>query len=163
SLIPTGTCAYARLDTVSGELTEYVLPGTIPAAFYRATDGTVWIPQSASALQQFDPVTLSVTTYRSLGTFSYADIVVGPDRAFWLAVFVTTRIVRYLPGASTETSWTIADPSLGQLQPSQIQFDDQGFLWISERTGNRMDRFDPINSVLYSYEGVTAPVHFEIF
>jgi streptogramin lyase len=163
SQIPAGTCAYARLDTVSGELTEYVIPGTIPSAFYRAPDGTVWFPQSASALQQFDPQTLRVTNYRSTGTFSYSDMVVAPDGAFWLSDFGNNRIVRWVPGDATETSWTLALPSLGLLQPSQIQFDDRGTLWISERTGARMDRFDPASNNLYSYQNFINPVHFDIF
>ena len=163
SQIPAGSCAYARLDTVSGELTEYVIPGTIPAAFYRAPDGTVWIPQSASALQAFNPQTLTVTSYRSPGTFSYADMVVGPDGAFWLADFGNNRIVRWVPGAPTETSWTFYDPSVALLQPSQIQFDEQGYLWITERTGNRVDRFDATTNTLASYQNILAPVHFEIF
>jgi sugar lactone lactonase YvrE len=163
SQIPAGTCAYARLDTVSGELTEYVIPGTIPSAFYRAPDGTVWLPQSASVLQQVNLQTLQVTNYRSLATVSYADMVVGPDGAFWLADFGDNRIVRYVPGATTETSWTLLDPSQGQLQPSQIQFDDQGFLWITERTADRVDRFDPTNNILYSYQNIIAPIHFDIF
>ncbi|HKD18701.1 MAG TPA: hypothetical protein VKG23_12695, partial [Thermoanaerobaculia bacterium] len=163
SQIPSGTCAYARLDTVSGELTEYVIPGTIPSAFYRAPDGTVWIPQSASGLQQFNPQTLQVTNFRSTGTASYADMVVGPDGALWLADFGNNRVIRYVPGATTETSWIISDPSQGLLQPSQIGFDEKGFLWISERTGSRMDRFDPVNNVFYSYENIPSPIHFDIF
>jgi streptogramin lyase len=163
SQIDAGKSIFARLDTVSGELTEYVIPGTIPAAFYRAPDGTVWVPQSASALQQVNLQTLSVTNYRSTGTFSYADMVVGPDGALWLADFGNNRIVRYVPGAATETSWVLFSPQSGLLQPSQIRFDEKGFLWISERVASRVDRFDPTNNVLYSYQNIPNPIHFDIF
>ena len=142
---PPERAPIARLDTVSGELTEYVIPGTIPAAFYRAPDGTVWLPQSAvRAAAGLNLRRRSRSpNYRSLGTFAYADMVVGPDGAFWLADFGNNRIVRYVPGATTETSWTFLDPSQGLLQPSQIQFDDQGFLWIAERTGQPRGPFRP--------------------
>lgn len=163
SQIPTGTSAYARLDTESGELTEYVVPGTIPGGFYRAPDGTVWLAQSASGLQQFNPQTLAVTIYRSTVTASYADMILGPDGAFWLADFGNNRIVRWVPGAATETYWVLFNPSQGLLQPSQIVFDDKGFLWIAERTASRVDRFDLGNSVLYSYQNIPQPIHLDIF
>jgi streptogramin lyase len=168
SQIPSGTCAYARLDTTTGDLTEWVVPGTIPAAFYRAPDGLVWLPQTAAVLQSFNLETLAVTNYRSPGTYSYADMVVGPDGAFWLADFGDNRIVRWMPGEATETSWTFYPLTGGRLGPSQVQFDDQGFLWISQRgtlsvVPNRVDRFDPATNTLYSYDNIANPFHFDIF
>ncbi len=163
SQINAGTCAYARLDTTTGDLTEWVIPGSIPANFYRAPDGLVWLPQSAAVLQSFDPNTFTVLNYRSLATYAYADMVLGPDGAFWLADFGNNRIVRWVPGAATETSWTFFPLASGRLNPSQIGFDAAGHLWIAERSGNRMDMFDPATNYLFSYSGFTAPIHFEIF
>jgi streptogramin lyase len=176
SQIPSGTSAYARLDTTNGQLTEWVIPGTIPAAFYRTPDRmSVWLPQSAAVLQHFtcsldetsiaDCPTdkLKVTNYRSLATYAYADMVVAPDGAFWLADFGDNRIVRWVPGADTETSWTFYPISGGRLNPAQIELDADGTLWMAQRSANRIDHFDPVSGKLYSYANITAPIHFDIF
>ncbi|HTY43045.1 MAG TPA: hypothetical protein VMH79_14320 [Thermoanaerobaculia bacterium] len=176
SLIPAGTCGYARLDTSTGQLTEWVVPGTIPATFYRSPDGLkVWLPQSAAILQELEcsdkvtpftscaPANIQVTNWRSSATYAYADMVVAPDGAFWLIDFGNNRIVRWVPEAPTETSWTFFPLTSGRLNPSQLAFDDQGMLWITERSGDRVDRFDPATNLLSTYTGILAPIHFEIF
>ena len=190
SLIDAGRSIFARLDTTTGALREWVLPGSKPAGFWRAPDGTVWIPQTDGRMQSFDPSIVQVdpktgnsvvdkttgflvggpvTDYRSHSadgttfTFAYSDIVYGPDAALWLTDFGNNRIVRYEPGADTETSWTFFDPNVARLNPSQIRFDENGILWISELSGGRIDRFDPPNNILASYGGFASPIHFEIF
>lgn len=163
SQIPSGTSAYARLDTTTNQLTEWVVPGTIPAAFYRAPDGLVWLPQSAAVLQSLNLDTLQVTNYRSTGTYAYADMVVAPDGAFWLADFGDNRIVRWVPGADTETSWTFYPISGGRLNPAQIGLDADGTLWIAQRSASRMDHFNPSTGILSSYGNFIAPIHFDLF
>jgi streptogramin lyase len=49
SQIPAGRCSIAKLDTTSNELTEWVVPGSIPAAFHKAPDGTYWVPVTGGA------------------------------------------------------------------------------------------------------------------
>ena len=66
------------------------------------------------------------STIGPLATFAYADMAVGPDGALWLVDFGNNRIVRYVPGAATETSWTFFDPAFGRLNPAEIRFDDAG-------------------------------------
>ena len=162
SQIPSGTSAFARLDTTTGALTEWVVPGTIPATFYRAPDGLVWLPQTAAVLQSLNLDTLELVNYRSANTYSYADMVVAPDGAFWLADFGDNRIVRWMPGDTTETSWLFFPLSSGRLNPSQIALDADGRLWITMRSADQVDQFDPATGNLYSYTGITAPIHFEI-
>ncbi len=168
--IPSGTCAYARLDTTTNQLTQWQVPGTIPAAFYRAPapDTKVWLPQSGAVMQSFDLNTLQVDNYRSSLTYAYADMVVAPDGAFWLADFGDNRIVRWVPGAATETSWTFFPLSGGRLYPSQIAFDEQGYLWISQRGSalfpvNAVARFNAATGELRNYTGITNPIHFDIY
>ena len=163
SQIPGASCAYARLDTSTGDLTEWVIPGTIPAAFYRAPDGLIWLPQSGAVMQSFNPETLEVINYRSPATYAYADMTVAPDGSFWLADFGDNRIVHWVPGAATETSWTFFPLTGGRLNPAQVELDASGNLWIAQRSANRVDRFDPVTNVLTSYGGVTNPVHFDLF
>ncbi|HEY1434461.1 MAG TPA: hypothetical protein VGG65_03745, partial [Thermoanaerobaculia bacterium] len=178
SLIPAATSAFARLDTTTGALTEWVIPGTIPATFYRSPDGlTLWLPQSGSVLQSMTcslptPTSwvncptenLQVTNYRSPGTYAYADMVLAPDGAFWLADFGDNRIVRWVPGALTETSWTYLDyVTFGRTNPSQIALDTDGTVWIAQRSADRIDHFDPVANLLYSYTNIVAPIHFELF
>ena len=168
SQIPAGSCAYGRLDTSTNQLTEWVVQGTIPAAFYRAPDGLVWLPQSAAVLQSLNLDTLEVINHRSPLTYAYADMVVAPDGAFWLADFGDNRIVRWVPGAETETSWTFFPLSGGRLNPAQIQLDADGTLWIAQRSANRIDHFDPVagnggspilagDRLVYVAECATAP------
>lgn len=163
STLPAGTCAYASLNTVTGALTEWVIPGSIPAAFYRAPDGKVWFPQSSSRLQSFDPATLQVVDYRSQATFAYADMAVGPDGVFWLADFGNNRIVKFDPKKPTEeTFWTFFDPSI-RLNPSQIELDEDGFLWLSLVSASSIARFDPNTNSLLSYPGLSQALHFDRF
>jgi streptogramin lyase len=163
SQIDAGYSAFGRLDTTTGALREWVVPGSRPAAFYRAPDGKVWLPQTNGRLQSLDLNTLQVVDYRSAQTFAYSDMVLGPDGALWLTDFGNNRIVRYEAGAATETSWTYFDPNTGLLNPSQIRFDESGTLWISEFSGARVDRFIPTTGLLASYSGFLAPLHFDIY
>ena len=139
------------------------MPGSKPAAFSLTSDEKVWLPQTNGRMQSVDLNTLDVVDYRSTLTFAYADMVVGPDGAFWLADFGNNRIVRYEPGAATETSWTFFDPNTGRLNPSQIRFDDSGYLWISQFSGAQMNRFNPATGELDAYTGFVNPIHFDIF
>jgi streptogramin lyase len=170
SQIDAGHSILGRLDTVTGQIREWEIPGARPAGFYRAADGKVWIPQTDRRLQSVDLTTLEVVDYRSgspegggTQTIAYSDIVAGPDGALWMTDFGNNRVVRFEPGASTETSWTFFDPALGLLNPSQIQFDGEGRLWISQFSGARMDRFDPATGELVSFFGFAGPIHFDLF
>lgn len=65
SLIDAGRSIFGRLDTVTGQLREWIIPGSRPAGFYRAPDGKVWIPQTNQRLQSVDLTTLEVIDYRA--------------------------------------------------------------------------------------------------
>jgi streptogramin lyase len=163
SLIDAGHSVFARLDTTTGQLREWIVPGSVPAAFYLAPDNKVWLPQTNGRLQSMDLDTLDVVDYRSSKTFAYSDMVVAPDGTFWLSDFGNNRIVHYTPGATSETSWTFFDPTVGRLNPSQIQFDDQGYLWMSLLSGSAMERFNTATGEITEYPGFTAPIHFNFF
>jgi streptogramin lyase len=169
SLIDAGRSIFARLDTTTGALREWVLPGSKPAGFWRAPDGKVWLPQTDGRLQSLDLETLQVLDYRSRSTdgtvftFAYSDVVYGPDGALWMTDFGNNRIVRYEPGADTETSWTFLDPNLGRVNPSQIQFDRDGRLWICQLSGSAVNMFEPATNILVIYTGFLSPIHFDIF
>lgn len=169
SLIDAGRSIFGRLDTATGQLREWIVPGSRPAGFYRAPDGKVWIPQTNQRLQSVDLTTLEVIDYRAGSvepggpqTIAYSDVVFR-DGALWMTDFGNNRIVRYVPGATQETSWTVFDPLVALLNPSQIQFDEHGLLWISQLTGQRLDRFDPETGVLESFLGFANPIHFDLF
>jgi streptogramin lyase len=169
SLIDAGRSIFARLDTVTGALREWVLPGSKPAGFWRAPGGLVWLAQTDGRLQSLDLDSLQVVDYRSRSadgkvfTFAYSGIAYGPDGALWMTDFGNNRIVRFEPGADTETSWTFLDPNLGRFNPSQIQFDQDGRLWICQLLGNSIDMFDPATNLLATYTGFLSPIHFEMF
>jgi streptogramin lyase len=168
--VDAGHSIFGRLDTATGQEREWEVPGSRPAGFYRAPDGKVWIPQTDRRLQSVDLDTLEVVDHRSgnadgtgTQTIAYSDILLGPDGALWMTDFGNNRIVRYEPGASQETSWTLISPTLALLNPSQIEFDGQGRLWISEFTGARMELFDPASGDIATFAGFLNPLHFDLF
>ncbi|HEY6066450.1 MAG TPA: hypothetical protein VIY96_09855 [Thermoanaerobaculia bacterium] len=163
SQVDAGHSIFGRLDTRTGQVREWEVPGSRPAGFYRAPDGKVWIPQTDRRIQSVDLTTLDVVDYRSTETIAFSDVVVAPDGALWMSDFGNNRLVRYVPGATTETSWSLFNPAIAILSPSQLQFDAQGRLWISEFTGARIDRFDPASGELVSYIGFLSPIHFQLF
>ena len=163
SQIPAGNCSIAKLDTVANQITEWVVPGSIPAAFYKAPDGTYWVPVSGAALLNVNFETKAATRYRSALTYAYADMAVAPDGTLWLADFGNNRIVRYVPGATEETSWTFFNSSQGRLNPTQVEIDDQGYIWMTQLSAGRIDRFDPTTGNLDSFYGVSNPIHFQFF
>jgi hypothetical protein len=161
--IDAGHSIFGRLDTTTGQVREWEVPGSRPAGFYRAPDGRVWIAQTDRRLQSVNLETLEVVDYRSPQTIAYSDIIFGPDGALWMTDFGNNRIVRFEPGATQERSWTFFDPTFAILSPSQIQFDPEGRLWISQFTGARVDRFDPATGQLVTFTGFLNPIHFDLF
>ncbi|HEY3123264.1 MAG TPA: hypothetical protein VGK70_04300 [Thermoanaerobaculia bacterium] len=163
SLVDAGRSVLGRLDTTTGQLREWIAPGSVPAGFSLAPDGKVWLPQTNGRLQSMDLTTLDVVDYRSTKTFAYSGLAVAPDGTFWMTDFGNNRIVHYTPGAAEETSWTFFDPNVARLNPSQIQFDDQGYLWISLLTGGAMERFNTATGEITEYAGFVDPIHFDVF
>jgi streptogramin lyase len=163
SQIPSGRCSIALLDTVTNQITEWTIPGSIPAAFYRAPDGTWWVPITGAALLNVNLETGITTIHRSALTTWYSDMAVDPEGVLWLADFGNNRIVKYVPGADVETSWTFFPLSSGRLNPTQVDLDDQGKLWLSQISAGRIDRFDPATANLDSFYGITNPIHFDFF
>jgi sugar lactone lactonase YvrE len=168
--VDAGHSIFGRLDTATGQEREWEIPGSRPAGFYRAPDGKVWLPQTDRRLQSMDLDTLEVVDHRSgnsdgtgTQTIAYSDIILGPDGALWMTDFGNNRIVRYEPGASQETSWTLISSTTALLNPSQIEFDNQGRLWISEFTGARLERFDPASGDIATFSGFLDPIHFDLF
>ncbi|MFN2387374.1 MAG: DUF5719 family protein [Thermoanaerobaculia bacterium] len=163
SQIDSNESILGRLDTRNGALREWVVPGSRPAGFIRDGENRVWLPQTDRRIQLLELDTLRVVDYRSLLTVAYSDVVMGPDGALWLADFGNNRIVRWEPGAATETSWTMVDPFLGLLNTTQIEFDALGRLWMSQFDGLSMDRFDPGTGELRIFTGFARPIHFDFF
>jgi hypothetical protein len=174
SEIPAGRCSIAKLDTITNQVTEYTIPGSIPAAFYRAPDGTWWVPITGAALLNVNFETGITTVYRSAFTTWYADMAVDSEGVLWLADFGNNRIVRYEPRAATETYWVLFPISSGRLNTTQIDFDDQGKLWLSQISAGRMDRFNPEpnhtedpndveTNTLDSFYGISNPIHFDFY
>src|SRR6185369_14366959 len=61
------------------------------------------------------------------------------------------------------TSWTFFDPNVGRLNPSQMRFDDRGFLWISMFSVVDVVLYKTAAGTILSYGGFVNPVHFDIF
>jgi streptogramin lyase len=164
SLIDAGKSIIARLDTTTGALREWILPTSRPAGFYRAPDGKLWIPQTAGVLESLDLQTLAVVDYRAVPVATFASaLTYGPDGALWISDFGNNRIVRHDLTDNTQKSWTILNPGLFRLNPSDLRFDSDGNLWITEFSGSRVDRFTPATGELRIYSGFANPVHLDLF
>ena len=194
SEIDAGKSIIARLCTATapldcgaagapGALREWVLPTSRPAGLYREPDGQkIWVAQSAGLLESLDLTTLEVADYRPVPTVNFASTLVhGPDGGLWMTDFGSNRIIRFDLSDHSERTWTLLDPSLFRLNPSDARFDESGYLWITESAGGRVDRLDPCPSQsssqraagcsggledtieLHSWLGFTNPVHLDLF
>jgi streptogramin lyase len=165
SQIDAGKSIVSRLDTTTGALREWVLPTSRPAGFYRSPDGKMlWVAQSAGFLESLNLETLEVVDYRAGPVAVFASIMVpGPDGALWTADFGNNRIVRHDLADNSEKSWTLFDPAQFRLNPTDMKFDEQGNLWITELSAGRVDRLTPSTGELRSYPGFASVVHLDIF
>jgi hypothetical protein len=194
SEIDAGKSIIARLCTATapldcgpngapGALHEWVLPTSRPAGLYREPNGQkFWVAQSAGLLESLDLATLEVVDYRLVPTVNFASALVhGPDGGLWMTDFGSNRIIRFDLSDNSERTWTVLDPSLFRLNPSDARFDESGYLWITESAGGRVDRFDPCPlqspsqraagcsggfenaAELHAWLGFTNPVHLDLF
>ncbi len=123
---------FAKLDTVTNQMTEWILPVSKPAAFVRNPDGTVWIAMSQGSLIRLDLNALTVESFRGANSFAYSGMVQGPDGDLYLTDFGNSRIVRVDPATLTETAWQPFDPSVTLSEPTQPTLDGAGNLYVAE-------------------------------
>ncbi|HWC64485.1 MAG TPA: hypothetical protein VG777_00275 [Thermoanaerobaculia bacterium] len=123
---------FGKLDTVTNEMTEWILPVAKPAGFVREADGTVWIAMSQGSLLHVDLNTLQVAAYRGPSSFAYSGLVAGEDGFFYLTDFGNSRIVRLDPATLTETAWQPFDPAKTLSEPTQPTLDGAGNVYVAE-------------------------------
>ncbi len=126
---------FAKLDTVTNQLTEWIVPISKPAGFVREPDGTVWIAMSQGTLLRLHLDTLAIETYRGPNTSAYSGIVAGPGGFLYLTDFGNSRIVRVDPSALpilTEVAWQMFDPSTARAEPTQPTLDGAGNVFVAE-------------------------------
>jgi hypothetical protein len=152
-----------KLDTTTGEMTEWILPLAKPAGFIREPDGvTVWIAMSQGSLVKLRLDTLEVTGLRAPDSVAYSGLIRGPDGFLYLTDFGNNRVVRFDENALTETSWTLSNPA-AQLEITQPTFDPQGRLLVAEVfNGGAVGRLD-FSTLEYDRFGAAVlyyPSHF---
>src|SRR5512142_2197644 len=123
---------FAKLDTVTNQMTEWILPVAKPAGFVREPDGTVWIAMSQGALLHVDLNTLAIQSYRGPNSFAYSGIVAGPDGDFYLTDFGNNRIVKVDPTTLVETAWQPFNPAVTHSEPTQPTLDGAGNVYVAE-------------------------------
>jgi streptogramin lyase len=124
---------FARLDTTTDALTEWILPISKPAGFLRLPGGIVWLPMSQGSLVKLDLNTLAVVAYRGSDSLGYSGMILGPDSDFYLSDYGSNRLVRIDPQTLTETAWQPFDPvTKGRVNMSQPTLDGAGNFWIAE-------------------------------
>jgi sugar lactone lactonase YvrE len=135
---------FGRLDTVTNEMTEWILPLSKPAGFVREPDGTVWIAMSQGTLVHLDLATLAITPLRVPGvSFAYSGIAAGADGKLYLSDFGNSRIVRFDPETETETAWQEVAPTSGRSEIDQPTPDGAGHVFVVEDiAGGAIARLD---------------------
>jgi len=123
---------FGKLDTVTNQMTEWILPVSKPAGFVREPDGTVWIAMSQGSLIHVDLNTLEVAAYRGPASFAYSGLVAGDDGMLYLTDFGNSRIVRIDPATLVETAWQPFDPAKTQSEPTQPTLDGAGNVYVAE-------------------------------
>jgi hypothetical protein len=155
---------FARLDTVTNELTEWILPISKPAGFYRDPDGhTVWVPMSQGSLLRFDLVTLGAVAFRSPDSLAYSGLTVGADGLFYLTDFGNNRVVRIDPATVEETAWQTFDPTNIRELPTQPTLGPGGVLYLAEATdGGAIGRLNFSTGLFERFAGghLASPTHF---
>jgi len=142
--IEVNESVFGRLDTVTNEMTEWILPLAKPAGFVREPDGTVWIAMSQGTLLHLDLASLEITPLRVPGvSFAYSGITAGADGKLYLTDFGNNRIVRFDPATSTETAWQEIDPVSGRSEIDQPTLDGAGHVFVAEDiAGGAIARLD---------------------
>jgi sugar lactone lactonase YvrE len=124
---------FGKLDTVTGEMTEWIMPISKPAGFIREPDGeTVWVAMSQGSLLRINLATLAVDNFRAPDSQAYSGLVAGPDGNLYMLDFGNNRVVRFDPATLTETSWQTLDPKRFRELPTQPSFDAAGNLYFTE-------------------------------
>jgi hypothetical protein len=135
---------FAKLDTVTNEMTEWILPVSKPAGFVRNPDGTVWIAMSQGSLIRLDLNALTVETYRGIYSFAYSGMVQGPNGDLYLTDFGNNRIARVDPTTLMETSWQPFNPAVVHSEPTQPTLDGAGNVYVAEVvSGGSIGRLNP--------------------
>jgi hypothetical protein len=142
--IEVNESVFGRLDTVTNEMTEWILPLSKPAGFVREPDGTVWIAMSQGTLIHLDLASLEVTPLRVPGvSFAYSGITGGADGKLYLTDFGNSRIVQFDPATATETAWQEIDLASGRSEIDQPTLDGAGHVFVAEDiTGGAIARLD---------------------
>jgi streptogramin lyase len=124
---------FAKLDTETNVMTEWILSISRPAGFYRDPDGvTVWIAMSQGTLVRLNLSSLQVDDFRSPHSVAYSGLLLGPDGALYLSDFGSNRIVRFDRATLGETAWQTFDPTKVQERMSQPIFDVAGNIYFAE-------------------------------
>ena len=127
---------FGRLDTITNEMTEWILPLSKPAGFVREPDGTVWIAMSQGSLIHLDLESNRIVSYRGPNSFAYSGIVPGADGKLYLSDFGSNRIVRFDPDTGTEIAWQEFDPiTSGRTEITQPTLDGAGHVFVVESIG----------------------------
>ena len=154
---------FARLDTVTNVMTEWILPISKPAGFVREQDGTVWVAMSQGSLLRFNLNTLEAQSSRSSTSLAYSGLIQGADEMLYLTDFGSNTIVKVDPQSLVATSWQLLDPNLARLDITQPTFDADGNLYVAEdRSGGAIGRLNLTTGVYDRFGGgfLLSPSHF---
>ena len=172
SRIDAGRSIFGRLDTLTGQIREWIVPGwpsrrVLPGAGRKGVDPA---DQPEAAVGRPGRRSRSID-YRSgtptapaTQTIAYSDVVLGPDGALWMTDFGNNRIVRYDPGALRGDVLDVLRSPARDLQPFPDPVRRTGqFLWISQVSGGGWT--DSIRRTARSRasSGSSNPIHFDLF
>ena len=142
----TQTNKLARVDMVSGAVTELTLPtvNSVPGDLTMAPDGTIWFTEgyeggtAKGKIAQLNPETNTVTEFTPPNLPSLCDgIAIAASGAVWFVENNDNNIACYFKGQFL--TFPLPRPSVN---PTNIALDSQGRIWVTEQYGNAIAVFD---------------------
>ncbi len=157
---------FAKLDTSTNQMTEWIVPVSKPAGFLRQPGGIVWLPMSQGSLVRLDLNTLEGIAYRDGVEFSgFSGMIQGPDGNFYVSDFGSNRLLKIDPQTLVETAWETFDPNTVRNQITQPTLDGAGNFWVAEDVSGGSIASLNLSTGEYDRFGagaINSPAHFFI-
>lgn len=143
--------------------------GNMCDAITQTPEGDIWVSananlfffeENAEQLGQSSFKRIAFYSTENMGAYDYSitELIVGPKKEIWIRVY-SEFLIRFNYDDYTYESLAEA-PALQDIQVTAMQFDQEGYLWISSRNG--IHKYHPEDGTIISFDH-TDGLHGNIF